>query len=175
MATPLNILSLYPELTAIGREQMQLYCDEWVQRPIAKQFGIAQVVADDSLRLYISVVSIARFLDGHQIVLPIDELVDFVIDRHDFEPGARQALHKRVRETRDTWPELNPQYDVATSRIGRLHLTCKNPACGVLIETSHFAAEDDQINCPPCDLTCPACNQSHVYDGSDLKLNLDDA
>jgi hypothetical protein len=42
-AEPVDISLLLPDVATIGQTKLQCYCDEWLQRPIAREFGIVQL------------------------------------------------------------------------------------------------------------------------------------
>jgi hypothetical protein len=97
MSSGIDILHLFPELAAIGQEQLQLYCDEWLRRPIAREYALAQIMVDDRLLLYISVDTTGPIMHGDRAFIPIDQLLDYIIDRH-FQPSnKRRGLHASVR------------------------------------------------------------------------------
>lgn len=171
MAANIDILHLFPELTAIGLPGLQTYCDEWLRRPIALEFGIAQLVVDERLMLAINLHSErADFIDD-KVVIPIDEPLGYIVDRHFVDADERRRLHASIRETRQRWEELNRDYETTIGRAGTLYLVCKS--CRAALETEHRDIEGQTVECPPCNVTCPACGQSNVYDGSDLQLRLD--
>ena len=55
MSATIDILHLYPELTAIGQKDFQVYCDEWSRCTIAREFRVAQVEVDSLLLLNVNV------------------------------------------------------------------------------------------------------------------------
>lgn len=173
MAAAIDILNLFPELTAIGREKLQVYCDEWLRRPIAREFGIAQLFVDEQLMLAVYIdVNRAEFIDDNAFI-PIDELLGYIIDQHFAGSDERSRLHADVREDRKRWGLLHREYEATIGRAGSLSLVCKNPDCGATLNTSHRGIEGQTVTCPPLPATCPICGQTHTYDGSDFKLKLD--
>jgi hypothetical protein len=170
VAGGVDILHLFPELAAIGRNQLQTYCDEWLKRPIARQFSVAQLFLDEKLLLSIHIDPARPHRDGDKIVLPIDELLGFIVDRHFANPDERQQLHQSVRDTRQRWIEMNRNYEVTLGRAETLYLTCKNPACRAEMETGQKATKYQTITCPPVELMCPACGATATYQGDDLHL-----
>src|SRR4051794_15578677 len=42
VSSSLDILQLFPDLAAIGPLELQVYCDEWLQRPVAQECGIVK-------------------------------------------------------------------------------------------------------------------------------------
>jgi hypothetical protein len=53
LAAAIDIFDLFPALAAIGQAQLQLYCNEWLRRPIAREFGFHQLVVDNRLQLHV--------------------------------------------------------------------------------------------------------------------------
>jgi hypothetical protein len=101
MSAGIDILQLMPEISAIGYEQLQNYCNKWLQRPIAKQFGVVQLMLTRELVLQVLLdENHTQMVDGHAYV-PIDELVGYIIDQHFTEPSKRQELHAQWRGVRE--------------------------------------------------------------------------
>jgi len=129
LAAAIDILHLFPELTAIGQAKLQVYCDEWLRRPIAKEFGIAQIFVDEQLMLAVYLnPERAEFIDDNAFI-PIDELLGYIIGQHFSDADERRDLHASVRKTRQQWGELNRDYEATIGRVGSLYLICKNPEC----------------------------------------------
>jgi hypothetical protein len=175
MAAGLNILVLLPEVAAIGQRQLQQYCDEWCKRPIAKEFGCRDLLVDAEPLLTVNLdLAVARKHDDERWFLPIDEILGYVIDQHFSDPSMRRELHLAARQTWRRLAEQSGQCNVVMAgRSGLLWLQCKNPSCGVWLETSQRAIEGQSITCPPVPVTCPECGHLDRYDGTDLKLRLD--
>jgi hypothetical protein len=173
LSAAIDILHLFPELTAIGEKDLQVYCDEWLSRPMAREFGIAQIVVDERLLLTVNLDAERVGFVGDNVFIPIDELLGYMIDRHFQESDKRRRLHASVRETRERWSELHRDYEATIGRSGMLYLVCKNADCRATLTTSHRGFEGQVVECPPCDVTCPVCAATHVYEGSDLQLKLD--
>jgi hypothetical protein len=151
-----DILKTFPDLAAIGESQLQSYCDEWAKRPVAKQFAVTHITVDAALMLHIYLASENVVELGDQAVLPIDELLGYIIDRHFQDADKRKKLHAAVREARNM------------ETVGRIWLKCKNQACGAELETHHFASPGQEIVCPPTKVTCPGCGVTSEYEGGDL-------
>jgi hypothetical protein len=170
MAEPINILLLLPDVATIGQTKLQGYCDEWLQRPVARQYGVAQINVRADLRTEV-------LLDAHCVdasedtpFIPLGELIDYIIDEHFSDAEKRRQLHAEFREARKRIGAEGGVFDATVGRVGTFHLRCKNAACAVLMETPYKGVEGLNITCPPCELTCPACGHSALYDGSDLQL-----
>lgn len=127
-----------------------------------------QITIDAELLLQINLDLHAPVQQGEQILLPVDELLGYIVDRHFAVAEKRRELHTAIRETRRRWGELDRDYEVTVGRVGRLWLTCKNPACRVELETNHQATEHQRVNCPLIQVTCPACGSIHGYEARDL-------
>jgi hypothetical protein len=54
LTATVNVLRLVPEIAAIGQLELQGYCDAWLCRPIARKFGVAQLVVDYNLMLTVN-------------------------------------------------------------------------------------------------------------------------
>ncbi|MCI0333794.1 MAG: hypothetical protein L0228_11300 [Planctomycetes bacterium] len=163
----IDYLQAFPELVAIGRQQLQRYCDEWANRPIAREFGIAQVFVDDELLL--SVHLDAR-QTGDIVIIHLDELLGYIVDNHFPDAEQRRELHGRIREVRLSGRFGNPRGQVIRGRRGTLYLTCKS--CGAEMETEQQGIEGWTVECPPQHLTCPVCGIADTYYGCDLHLRL---
>jgi hypothetical protein len=170
MSSGLNILHSIPEVAAIEQSQLQVYCDEWVKRPLAQKLGIAHFEVHRGKMLQIILEAKRAAIIGSDPYLPLDELVGYIIDRHFNDADERRRLHARLREARTHWPEANKGFEALVGRVGTLYLVCKNPACGVWMETAHKGVEGGVVECPPCELVCPACGQANVYGGQDFQL-----
>src|SRR5437016_1793845 len=137
MANSIDILHFIPDLRAIGQPQLQAYCDEWLQRPIAREFAVAQIRVNHDLMLHINLELQPIVHGDERVFLPIDELLDYVVDCHFHDADKQRELHIAIRESRKRWGD----YEVVVGRVGTLWLICKNPACGVELETDHAATE----------------------------------
>lgn len=173
MSAAIDILHLFPELTAIGQKDLQVYCDEWLKRPIARHSPLKQIVVDEQLMISLHVSRDAQI--GTQAFIPMDELLGYIIDQHFIEPDQRRQLHAKVREAREMLRRLGTAYEVTAGRMGMLYLICKNPDCQATLNTSHRGIEGQTVTCPPLPATCPICGQTHSYVGSDFRLKLDGA
>ncbi len=135
MSGNVDILFRLPDVATIGRMKLQDYCDQWLQRPIAREFGISHLIVGSDLLLTVNLdASRVDFVDNRAFI-PICELSDYIIDEHFQDAAQRQELHARARDIRQHWAEVGYQYEAMAGRVGRLWLTCKNPACDVPIET----------------------------------------
>lgn len=170
MSNGADVFHFFPELAEIGRKQLQAYCDEWQQRPIARQHGVSLINVDDDLGVSFN-LNPARV--GHvseRVVLPIDELLVYIVERHFADPDERRRLFRTIRDTKHRWDELGQDYGASMNRQGRLHLTCKNPDCRAELETGQDGVEGWTVTVPPTDLMCPLCGVTATYYGSDLHL-----
>jgi hypothetical protein len=170
MSGNIDIFLRLPDVADIGRTQLQVYCNEWLQRPIAQQFGISHLIVGSNLLLTVNLDAARAEVVENQTVVPICELLDYIIDRHFQNPEKRSALHADATTMRQHWDEVGYQYGAMAGRVGRLWLKCKNPNCDASMETSQEAIEGQTIHCPPCEITCPVCGHAGPYDGNDLKL-----
>jgi hypothetical protein len=174
MTSGIDILHLFPELAAIGQEQLQMYCSEWLRRPIAQEYSLAQITVYDELLLHIIVDASGPILCGDRAFIPIDELLGYIIDRHFQAADKQRELHAIVRDTRRHWAELGRDYEIAVGRMGTLYLTCKNPRCRAELETEQRAREGQEISCKHTPVTCPFCGCTYDYEGRDLQLKVTD-
>jgi hypothetical protein len=173
MSGNIDILLRLPDVASIGREQLQDYCNEWLERPIACEFGISHLIVGSDLMLTVNLdLGSVEVVDNRPFI-PICELLDYIIDRHFHDPAKRHELHTQARNIRQRWGEVGYEYQAMAGRVGRLWLKCKNPDCDVSIETLQEAVEGQRIHCPPCRATCPVCGHTDMYDGNDLHLRLD--
>jgi hypothetical protein len=133
---------------------------------------VTHITVDAALMLHIYLAAERLVELGDQAVLPIDELLGYIIDRHFQDPDKRKELHTAVREARNRWGEHEMQHAVSVETVGRIWLKCKNPACGAQIETHHFASPGQEIICPPTKVTCPGCGGIYEYEGRDLYVRV---
>jgi hypothetical protein len=174
MTGGIDILHLFPDLAAIGQEQLQVYCAEWLRRPMAREYGLAQIMVDDELLLHLSLAASGAVMYGDRAFIPIDELLGYIIDRHFNEADKWRELHHSVRDARRRWAELGRDYEMEVGRIGTLWLTCKNPECRAELKTAQQAREGQELICNPIPVTCPFCGGNYEYDDRDLSLRLTD-
>lgn len=170
MASSVDILHLFPDLTAIGPTELQVYCDEWVQRPIAHERGIAQIIIDERRHMQVLFDGSTAALSGDHAFIPIDELLGFIVDRHFTDSDDRRRLHAGIRDARQRLGECIRDYVAGIGRIGTLYLVCKNAACAAQMMSDRKATAKQRINFGPMDITCTTCWQTFVYDGNDFKL-----
>jgi hypothetical protein len=170
MSGNIDILKRLPDVAAIGRTKLQAYCGEWLQRPIAREFGVSHLIVGSDLMLTANVDLNSAEHTENGIFIPICELLDYIIDQHFFDPATRRTLHAEARDIRNRWGEVGYRYEAMAGRVGRLWLKCKNPSCDVSMETVQEAVEAQVVHCPPCQVTCPVCGHTDLYDGSDLHL-----
>jgi hypothetical protein len=122
MSRDVDILCLLPDVATIGRASLQVYCNEWLQRPIAREFGITHLIVGANLMLAVKINSARATAAGDWGFIPIDELAGYIIDRHFSDEGKRHELHAQLREIRNRWGEVGYQYEVMAGRVGRLWL-----------------------------------------------------
>lgn len=66
-------MQLFPDLAAIGQLDLQVYCNEWLQRPLARDCGIAQIVVDSQLNMQVMLDEAGAVFRGDEVFIPIDE------------------------------------------------------------------------------------------------------
>src|SRR6266480_3786836 len=97
MSGNIDILLRLPDVASIGREQLQDYCNEWLERPIAYEFGISHLIVGSDLLLTVNLrLASVEFMDNRAFI-PICELLDYIIDQHFREPAKRHELHAEAR------------------------------------------------------------------------------
>jgi hypothetical protein len=173
LAVSVDILQLFPDLAAIDHSELQIYCDEWLQRPLARECGMAQIVIDGQFNMQVMLDEAGAVFHGDEVFIPIDELLGFIIDRHFTDANERRRLHAEIRDARKRWDELGKDYEATVGRVGTLYLVCKNPDCAAQMMSDKKAAQGQRINFGPMDITCTTCDQTFAYDGSDFKLKFD--
>ena len=149
MSHGIDLFHLFPEMASIGQQQLQVYCHEWVRRPMAREYGLAQIIVDNELLLHLSLEASGAVMCGDRAFIPIDELLGYIIDRHFPDANMRRELHANVRETRRRWAELNRDYEIAVGRMGTLWLTCKNPACEAELKTEQQGHKTQIVDASP--------------------------
>jgi hypothetical protein len=172
MSGNIDILLQLPEVASIGREQLQEYCNQWLKRPIAREFGISHLILGSDLMLTVNLDLRKVKVADERLFIPICELLDYVIEQHFDDHGRRHALHAEAHAIRKRWGEVGYQYEAMSGRVGNLWLKCKSPDCDAAMETAQQAVEGQAIHSPPSQVTCPVCGHTDWYDGSDLQLRL---
>lgn len=173
MAIYVDILQLFPGLATIDQKELQVYCDEWLQRPIARQCGLAQIIVDDQRNMQVMLDKAAAEIHGDHVFLPLDELLGYIVDRHFTDANERRRLHASIRDARQVGSECDKDYEITMGRVGTLYFVCKNPDCGAVMTSDRKALEGQRINSPTFDIMCLKCGQTHAYEGSDFKLKFD--
>ena len=149
MSGNIDILLRLPDVATIGRAKLQDYCDEWLERPIAREYGISHLIVGSNLLLTVNLDAGNLDFVGDRAFIPICELLDYIIDQHFPDPAKRRELHAESRDFRKRWGEVGYQYEAMAGRVGNLWLKCKNPNCDASLESSQEAVEGQAINCPP--------------------------
>src|SRR5436305_12748039 len=97
MSGNIDILLRLPDVAAIGRSKLQDYCNEWLKRPIARQFGITHLIVGSDLMLTVNLdLGSVEFVDSRAFI-PICELLDYIIDSHFKDATKRHELHSDAR------------------------------------------------------------------------------
>jgi hypothetical protein len=169
----IDLLRQFPELAAIGQSELQEYCDQWIQRPIARQSGLSQIIVDDQRRMQVLLNKDGAEIHGEYAFIPLDELLSYIVDHHFPDAGERRKLHTNIRNARRSGNDLGKDEAVRVGRVGTLYFVCKNPGCAAQMMSDKKAAEGQQINCPAFEIECLKCGQIHTYEGSDFKLAFD--
>jgi len=168
----IDIFLRLPDVADIGRKQLQDYCDEWLKRPISRQFGISHLIVGSDLMLAVNVDLRVVELDDNRAFIPTWQLLDYVIDMHFEDPVKRRLLHTQARDIRKRWNQIRHEDEAMAGRVGNLWLKCKNPRCDASMETNQQAIEGQVVHCPRCQVTCPLCGHTDWYEGSDLHIKL---
>jgi hypothetical protein len=66
--------------------------------PVAREFAVTAIRVGDQLRFHLTVTLSHSFEDGEEVILPIDGILHYVIDRHFSDEEGRKALHERMDE-----------------------------------------------------------------------------
>jgi hypothetical protein len=122
MPLAIDLLHLIPEVSAIGQRQLQKYCAQWLKRPLDHAYGIAQLVVDERLMLTVNLHADRVQYVGDRVMIPIDELLGYIIDSHFQDRDERQRLHCAVRESRDRIDDTGHDYTATIGRAGTLYL-----------------------------------------------------
>ena len=170
MAIYIDLLQQFPDIAAIGQTELQAYCNQWIQRPIARQFGLSQIIVDDQRRMQIMLDKAGAEIHGDHAYLPLDELLRYIVDHHFTDASDRRRLLASIREARRPGNERGKDYAITVGRVGTLYLVCKNPNCAAQMMSDTRAAEGQRINIPTLNVECLTCGQVHTYEGSDFKL-----
>ena len=82
MSGNIDILLRLPDVATIGRAKLQDYCDQWLERPIAREFGISHLIVGSDLLLTVNLDAGSVDFVGNRTFIPICELLDYIIDQH---------------------------------------------------------------------------------------------
>jgi hypothetical protein len=170
MPSGVDILCCIPDIANIGRSKLQEYADEWIHRPIARQFAVTHLIVDSDLMVTVNIDDKRAQWQDDRPIVPIDQFVGYIIDQHFTDATQRNELHAHFRKLSRIWNQPDNKFDVLSGRVGRLWLKCKNPTCDASLETSQEVVEGQVIQCPPSAVTCPVCGHTDMYDGNDFHL-----
>src|SRR5262245_88397 len=126
MSGNIDVLKRLPEVAAIGRATLQGYCDEWLKRPISREYGISHLIVGGDLLLTVNLAAGKVEWTGNRAFIPIRELLDYIIDQHFQNAAKRRELHALAYDFRKRWGEVGYQYEAMAGRVGNLWLKCKN-------------------------------------------------
>src|SRR5947207_122483 len=116
MSGNIDILLRLPDVAAIGRAKLQDYCNDWLERPIARQFGITHLIVGSDLMLTVNVdLDKVEFIDNRAFI-PIWELLGYIIDEHFQDPAKRRELHAEARTIWKQWGQVGSRYEVMGGR-----------------------------------------------------------
>jgi hypothetical protein len=120
MSYRIDFLLLIPDVAAIGLVKLQGYCDEWLQRPIAREHGVAQlnVRRDLSLEALLDAEDAERV--DSRVFIPLDELVGYIIDQHFFDSEQRRQLHAHLRDIRRRWSGFDRDQQVTFGKVATI-------------------------------------------------------
>ena len=97
MSGNIDIFLRLPVVSAIGRAKLQRFCDECLRRPIAREFAISHLIVGADLMLTVNLdVERAEF-DNKRAYVPIEELLEYIIDAHFQDATKRRELHVKAR------------------------------------------------------------------------------
>ncbi len=170
--TDIPILNLFAEIKSLGHERLQELCNQFVQTPIAREFAISELFiaeSDGKLTLIPSFSLTHSLQDREAIYLPTDQLLYFIVDNGITDEQLRLNLKHRIQGARQTvGPDVYRRFAANRGEKLPLFLTCKNPACGNLMQTqlTAYRCETSEWNLEP--ILCPRCHQIYRCDGSDL-------
>jgi hypothetical protein len=68
------VLTLLPDVATLGHDQLQRYCIDWLQRPIARHWGMVQLNVASDLDLQVLIDERRMESVGSLPVVPIDKL-----------------------------------------------------------------------------------------------------
>ncbi len=163
VTTDIDVLHLIPELAAIGQHSLQQYCNEWRCRRIAR--GVTLIHVTDQLNLRIWVDAQPGTKKGKVF---LDELVNYIVDRHFRDTAQRRELILKVRRSKVHWAERH--YEIQIGRRCEIWMICKN--CGAELQTIHEVIERQPVALPTTFVTCPHCHLTFLCDENDLQLRL---
>jgi len=150
-------LSPFPELRSLGKQRIQELCDLWLDRPEAKEFGLAGVqVTDDVLNLHPKFEVYPTGYDkGEPIFFPFDRVIKFIIE-HGCKPEDQHTLKNRLAALRaKVGPNLFQRFNV---NVQAYTIALRCPACNHGIKTQWRVFEGQEFRVPEdAGATCPAC------------------
>jgi hypothetical protein len=164
----------FPEIQTLGREAIQGLSNEWLYTPIARKYNVKKVeIGGVDKRPLIQNIEIEHLHDplasptaSHLLHFPLDDLLNYIIERGIASPEVRLRLKQLVRLKRDRSPFAFQRYKTQEPR--RLYIRCKNSSCWTIFETQYTILSGQTWHGIFDPLNCPACGATSALDASDF-------
>lgn len=170
MSWGLDLFDGLPELRAIGLPQVLVYVQEWIKTPLAREFSVMAIDVSEDFRFSPNIGLTHETEDGETVVVPFDEMLHYIVDRHFEDADQRQSLHERIHQRRREQGESGRIYTADLGPRYPLYLVCKNSGCQNLMQTQFTAHVGQQLGKDSANVTCPRCQHTYLYSTDELSF-----
>jgi hypothetical protein len=135
---------LFPEIVALGRDRIQLFCDDWCRGPQAKECGVASIAVAENAASIAPTLEIyaSNFSRGDDLHFPFDRVAEFIID-NSCDEQSRPALKDRLQDLRRKIGVKQFQRYKVNLDAHAMALRC--PSCSLVMVTQHRIYEGQKF------------------------------
>ncbi len=166
----IDLLANLPQLAAIGQQQLALYCAEWLATPLAREFAVVGIDISDDLRFNVLINLQHKTEDGETLIVPFDEMLHYIVDRHFGDSDERRSLHEQIDLLRRGKGEAGRVFQADLGPAFPTYLVCKNSGCQNLMQTQYTAYVGERLTGDAANVTCPRCQHTYLYSATDLQF-----
>ena len=167
-----EVFEAFPDIKALGKERLQALCDEWLGKPTAKEFAVAELfVMEEHGKLTMSfrVEVTHKLKDREEYHFPMDSLLNYIAD-HGIESEADREQVKAdiVSKRQEVGSDVYQRFLTDLGPELAVFLTCKNPSCQDLMMTQFKGRKCETVTWGPEQVECPCCHEIYEYDQDDM-------